>query len=344
MNRQRKLTIATAAGALAGVPLLLFALEIGPDAGYTGVPSELGTCASAGCHTGTANSFTGSVTANTTTYTPGVKQHITVTVTDPAASQRAWGFQATARLASNSATMAGTFASTNNTTTLMCASANLRSQQEVPFSASRPQTCPASMTLQYIEHSLEGYTANRGKTGSVTFEFDWTPPDTASGNIDLYLAGNAANNDLTINGDHIFTGKITLTPGAAGTPPTISSNGVVNGASFTPGIVPNSWFTIQGSNLSSATGTWDNAIVNGNLPITLQGVSVSVGGKPAYVYFVSPTQINAVTPDVGAGSMAVTVANANGTSAASTVNSSATGPAFFLWVGKYPVATRQDFS
>src|SRR5262249_10781617 len=147
------------------------------------------------------------------------------------------------------------------------------------------------------------------------------------------LAGNAANNDLTINGDHIFTGKITLMPGAAGTPPTISANGVVNGASFTPGIVPNSWFTIQGSNLSSATGTWDNAIVNGNLPITVQGVSGSVGGKPAYVYFVSPTQINAVAPDVGTGSMSVTVTNSGGTSAAATVNATTVDPAFFLWGG-----------
>src|SRR5262245_17884102 len=110
MNRQRKLTIATAAGAVVGVPLLLIALEIGPDAGFSGVPSELGTCASAGCHTGLANTSPGSVSANATTYVPGVRQRITVTVTDPAASQRAWGFQMTARLASNSATMAGSFA------------------------------------------------------------------------------------------------------------------------------------------------------------------------------------------------------------------------------------------
>ena len=87
MTRQFKLTIATTAGALVGVPLLLFALEIGPDAGFTGVPGELGTCASSGCHVGAANAFPGSVTTNTTTYVPGVKQRITVTVADAAASQ-----------------------------------------------------------------------------------------------------------------------------------------------------------------------------------------------------------------------------------------------------------------
>jgi uncharacterized protein (TIGR03437 family) len=126
--------------------------------------------------------------------------------------------------------------------------------------------------------------------------------------------------------------------------PAFSQDQVVNGASFQPGIVPDSWFTIQGTNLSLTTNTWDKSIVNGNLPTTLDGVGVSIGGKPAYIYYVSPTQINAVAPDVGTGSLSVTVTNANGTSAPSTVTSQAVGPAFFLLLGKYAVATRQDFS
>jgi uncharacterized protein (TIGR03437 family) len=340
MTTQRKITIAVALGA---APLLLLALEIGPDAGYVEVPGELGTCAAVGCHVGTANNpaFNGGIGVNATTYTPGVKQRLTVTVSDAAATQRAWGFQMTARNASSNATMAGTFASTDNNTTLMCASSNLRSQQEVPFSSSRPQTCPSSMVLQYIEHSLPGYNANRGKTGSATFEFDWTPPATDVGNITLFLSGNAANGDLTVNGDHIFTRRVTLTPAAAGPSPAIAANGVVNGASFQPGISPNSWFTILGTNLSSTTGTWDSAIVNGNLPTTLNGVSVSVAGKPAYVYFVSPTQVNAVAPDVGTGTVAVTVTNAGATSAAQTANSSTVHPAFFLYSGtNFAITTR----
>ena len=120
---------------------------------------------------------------------------------------------------------------------------------------------------------------------------------------------------------------------------------VVNGASFQPGIVPNSWITIQGSNLAPATDTWDKSIVNGNLPTTLDGVTVSIGGKPAYLYYISPGQINAVAPDVGAGSVAVTVKNPSGTSAPAAATSQIVGPpAFFLWAGKYAVATRQDYS
>jgi uncharacterized protein (TIGR03437 family) len=127
--------------------------------------------------------------------------------------------------------------------------------------------------------------------------------------------------------------------------PTIATNGVVNGASFQPGIVPNSWFSVQGSNLSSTTDSWDKSIVNGNLPTALDGVSVSVGGKPAYIYYVSPTQINAVAPDVGTGSLSLTVTSSPSvTSTPVSVTSQTFGPAFFLWVSKYAVATRQDYS
>jgi uncharacterized protein (TIGR03437 family) len=128
------------------------------------------------------------------------------------------------------------------------------------------------------------------------------------------------------------------------TAPAVASNGVVNGASFVPGMAPNSWITIVGTNLCSITDTWDKSILNGVLPTTLDGVSVSVSGKPAYIYYVSPGQINAVAPDVGAGLWSVTVTNANGTSAPASVVSQTTGPGFFLWAGKYAVATRQDYS
>ena len=47
--------------------------------------------------------------------------------------------------------------------------------------------------------------------------------------------------------------------------------------------------------------------MDGKLPTSLDGVSVNVGSKPAYVYFISPTQINVQAPDVGTGPVPVTV-------------------------------------
>jgi len=353
MERNRRRIAGKIAVAVGTLPLLLWAYEYGPNAGYSGVPNENGgkTCATSGCHTGTANdpNNKGSVTVafpNGSTYAPGVKQHLVVTIADPAASQRAWGFQLTARLSSDVTTPAGTLASTDANTLVMCASAANLAQgapgTEEDFGKS--QACPTSQPLQYIEHSLAGYNSTRGKTGSATYEFDWTPPATASGNIDFYIAGNAANGDLSQNGDHIYTSKLTLSPGSAGSTPAIGSNGIVNGASFQPGLVPGSWFTINGTNLSSVTDDWSKSIVNGQLPTKLDNVSVDVGGKPAYVYYVSPTQINAVAPTVGTGSIAVTVTTAGGSSPAANVSSQQFGPAFFLWPGSQIVATRQDFS
>jgi uncharacterized protein (TIGR03437 family) len=126
--------------------------------------------------------------------------------------------------------------------------------------------------------------------------------------------------------------------------PAITTNaGVLNGASLQPGIAPGSWITILGTNLASTTDTWANAIVNGNFPTALDGVSVMVGDLPAYIAYVSPTQINAVAPSVAAGTVPVTVTTSIGTSPAVMADLQAFQPAFFQW-GDYAVATRQDFS
>ena len=125
------------------------------------------------------------------------------------------------------------------------------------------------------------------------------------------------------------------------TPPVITA--VENGANFQPGIAPNSWAQINGTNLSSVTDTW--TIVNGVLPVTLDGVSVMVNGNPAYVYYVSPTQINiAVPPSAGTGVVPVIVKTAAGSSPAFSVLSSTYDPGLFLWPGGQPVATHSDFT
>jgi hypothetical protein len=85
-----------------------------------GVPNENGTCVA--CHVGTGvNAGGGSVSVtlpNGTTYTPGVPQQLTVTIADSA--QHAWGFQLTARLSTSSSTQAGTFASLDANTQVIC--------------------------------------------------------------------------------------------------------------------------------------------------------------------------------------------------------------------------------
>jgi uncharacterized protein (TIGR03437 family) len=358
MERKRKLVVAKTVVVAAVVPILLWAYEYGPNPGYVGIPTENGgaTCASSGCHTGTANNpankrnvavtFSGG-----TSYVPGTKQRVTVTITDPAPTQAAWGFQLTARLASNAATMAGTFAPSDANTQIMCSQTNLQvfdayclsgAGKGCGFPSAAP-ACPNSEPLQYMEHSYTGYLSTMG-TGSGSYSFDWTPPATNVGNITVYVAGNGGvPGPPNQNGDHIYTNKYTLTASSANVP-TIA--GVSNTAGGQPGVFPNNWVSIYGSNFAPAgfTDDWSKSIVGGKLPQQLDNITVSIGGQPAYVDYVSAGQINVIAPNVGLGSMQVTVSTPNGTSAPFTVNSQQVGPAFFPWPNGQPVATHADFS
>ncbi len=355
MERTRKRSIAKAAVVLGAIPILLWALEYGPEPGYVGIPSEHGgqTCANAGCHTGTANSFKGSVNVtfpNGMTYAPGVTQQLSVTIQDPATTQLAYGFQLTARLASNPSTMAGSFAYIDNYTLLMCSESNLQiiqgrcNSQQNGCGLVGPPTCPSNYTLQYIEHSDLGYmnSLQPPHNGSYTYNFNWTPPSTDVGNITIYVAGNAGVGGApNVMGDHIYTNKYTLTPATGTTIGTITA--VSNNASGQTGIVPEGWVSIYGSDFTSPgfTDNWSNAIVNGKLPASLDGVSVSMGGKPAYIYYISPTQINVQAPDAGVGPMSVTVTNGAGTSGTFTATSYQVQPALYQYAPtKYAIATR----
>jgi uncharacterized protein (TIGR03437 family) len=80
--------------------------------------------------------------------------------------------------------------------------------------------------------------------------------------------------------------------------PSISSNNaaipVWNGnASFSS----NMFASIYGSNLSGVQLAWDDAFSGANAPTSLGGVSVTVNNIPAFIQYVSPTQININVPD-----------------------------------------------
>jgi uncharacterized protein (TIGR03437 family) len=347
MERKRKLYVGKAVVVLAAIPFVIWAYETGPDAGYNGVPGEHASCIASGCHTGTLNTSGGGVKVafpNGNSYSPGVKQHLTVTISDPAASQTAWGFQLTARVEGSPSKQAGTFASTDQFTGLECASAS-NIQNQSPVLNLPNQTCPASMTLQYIEHNTNGYRHNLGQTGSAGYEFDWTPPATSVGNIVIYVAGNAGpGGPPTQNNAHVYTATYTLTPASSGPTPSITS--VENGASFQPGIEAGSWVTIKGSNLANIPDPgriWRaDEIVNGKLPTSLDGVSVTINGNPASVYFISQGQINVQAPDDSAQGPVNVVVNNNGlASPPATAQLQPYAPALFQWTNtSYAIVTR----
>jgi uncharacterized protein (TIGR03437 family) len=93
------------------------------------------------------------------------------------------------------------------------------------------------------------------------------------------------------------------------------STEVVVTSSNNPTIAPNTWIEIHGSNLAPVTMTWANADFSQGLPTSLSGVSATVNNKQAAVFYISPTQINVLTPiDTATGAVPVQVTTSFGTS------------------------------
>ena len=115
--------------------------------------------------------------------------------------------------------------------------------------------------------------------------------------------------------------------------PSVSNGGVISNSGFgaLPAIAPGSWIEIHGSNLSTDARLWNGADFQGtNAPQKLDGTSVTIGGAPAYVEYISGSQLNAQVPSgVAAGQQPLVVQTAYGSSSSFTVNVSATAPG--LW-------------
>jgi len=125
-----------------------------------------------------------------------------------------------------------------------------------------------------------------------------------------------------------------LTPASQliGTPPTVNPGGVVSASAFGEftSVAPGSWIEIYGSNLAPDTRTWGGSDFTGsNAPESLDGTSVTIGGQPAYVSFISTGQVNVQVPsNVGTGSQPLVVttkAGGAGNSYSVTVNTEQPG-------------------
>ncbi len=107
--------------------------------------------------------------------------------------------------------------------------------------------------------------------------------------------------------------------------PTIKTGGIVPIFGTVDMIQPGEWVSIYGQDLATQTATW-----KGDFPVSLGGVSVTINGKPAFLSYVSPTQINLQAPDdTASGSVAVVITSNTGRVAA-TVKMGQVSPSFSL--------------
>lgn len=214
------------------------------------------------------------------------------------------------------------------------------------------------------------FTVFLNKTDSVVFGFIYGAniPST----LQLVIAGGTgaytgatgsgtATLDLTADPPKIHA-SASVTTAAAGAP-VITRVKTAFGRNEISG---NTWLQINGTNLvpanTPATGVdWSNApeFANGKMPTKLDGISVTVNGKPGFVYFfcsaaTNPAckaggdQINVLAPLLDPNNevpIGVTVSNNGVSSAPFIVMRASLSPAFFLFdaVG-HVVARHLDFS
>lgn len=166
-----------------------------PPAGRTNAPNE-SSCT--GCHSGTLNSGSGSLSfsfgSGQNSYTPGNTYSITVGVTD--ATKSVFGFEMTA-LDNNNTTSVGTFAVVNSGNT--------------------------SLSTSSISGSSRQYIGHKSGNSNSSWTFNWTAPSQGTGKVTFYLVGNATNNSGNTLGDLVYADTFQIAEGVA--PPTAAFSG-----------------------------------------------------------------------------------------------------------------------
>jgi len=124
---------------------------------------------------------------------------------------------------------------------------------------------------------------------------------------------------------------------------------VANAASGETGVITSGgWASVYGSGfIWSSTGItrpWlPTDFVNGNLPLQLNDISVRFNGMPAYMAYISPTQLNILIPDDP--TIGVVALQEQGQLIQSNillVNKVALSPGLFPFTARYPAAVHLD--
>jgi uncharacterized protein (TIGR03437 family) len=192
--------------------------------------------------------------------------------------------------------------------------------------AATPDTTvgPFNDIQPYLYWSCQGFTIQDPCLAggpSIGFEFSFS-----FGNG--FLGTDLLANDLYVTA--YFAGSR-----APATGPVIAE--VANAEGESPTIAPNTWVEIKGANLapSGDSRIWQTSdFLGAQMPTQLDQVSATVNGRSAYVYYISPAQINVLTPPNAIdGPVQVVVTNGGVASAAFTAQAQPLSPSFFVFNG-----------
>ncbi len=168
---------------------------------------------------------------------------------------------------------------------------------------------------------IEGYTGDGGPGTQAQLSFPASVSLDSAGNLYVSDSQNYVIRELSPS----------VVPAGPGIP---SVAGAVSASGFGafPSVALGSWIEIYGTNLAADTRLWAASDFSGvNAPTTLDRTTVTIGGQPAYVDFVSPGQVNAQVPtaNLAPGPQALTVMNADGLSKTFQITVNTTQPGLF---------------
>ena len=222
-------------------------------------------------------------------YVPGATQPVNVIIESASATR--WGYQLTARRASDPRLPAGTLEALNQFSRVRCADGSAT-------------PCRAD-ELEYATHTSA---APIGRARVFTFTVNWTAPTEDVGNVLLTAAALAADNDKGTNSDVTVT-SLATSLFAPTNSPSLNRGGTVSAASLGRDevvISPESLITLFGVNLSgpdSIVTAGIDDLDRGFIPTELNRLSLEFrppgGLSPTLgrILFVSPTQVNAQASD-----------------------------------------------
>ena len=191
----------------------------------------------------------------------------------------------------------------------------------------------------------------------VSFTSSTAKVCTVSGATVTILAAGTCSITASAAGNAIYAAAAPVTQSFAVTTAAIASVTTADGG---PAIAQNTFIVIKGTNLVPATTPaagviWNTApsFASGQMPTQLNGVSVTVNGKPAFVYFYcsaatdpacAQDQLNILTPlDNTIGPVPVVVTNGTAASSPFIVNLQAVAPSFLLFgATQYIAATHAN--
>ena len=212
------------------------------------------------------------------------------------------------------------------------------------------ETVPSGMTL--VSMAGAGWTCPSGgttcTTSSVLNGGASHPPITVTVNV-ASNAGTPLSNSVSVSGGGSANNSYSDSTIIGIRPPQPVIALVANAAGEGSAIAPNTWVEVKGQSLAPAGDSriWQGSdFVNSQLPKQLDGVSVTVNGNAAYVYFISPGQVNILTPpDAMSGAVQVQVTNNGTASAVFTAQAQALSPSLFVFNGvPYVAATHSNGS